>query len=92
MEVLCGFWKDQQNVITYQELRQAVKDGAISQETLRLWMQDYSVLVNNQLSNMWKNAISAGPKGQPILDGLFLISILRRPEYSAGSVKEAQNL
>lgn len=70
MRILCGFWEDQQNAITYQELRQAVIDGAISQETLRLWSQDYSVLVANQLSSMWMNAIVTGPTGQPILDGL----------------------
>ena len=32
-EFLCRFWKDQQNAITYKELRQAVMDGAISRET-----------------------------------------------------------
>lgn len=70
VEILCGFWKDQQDVITYQEIRQAVLDGAISQETVDLWMQDYSILVTDRLSSMWTNAIAAGPAGQPILDGL----------------------
>ena len=70
VEILCGFWEDQRNVITYQELRQAVIDGAISQETMRLWMQDYSVLVATRLSNLWTDAIMAGSVGQPILDGL----------------------
>lgn len=70
IEILCGFWEDQQNAITYQELRQAVIDGAISQETIRLWTQDYSVLVSNRLSNLWTDAITAGSAGQPILDGL----------------------
>lgn len=70
MKILCGFWEDQQNAITYQELRQAVVDGVISQETLHLWSQDYSVLVANRLSNMWTDAIVAGSAGQPILDGL----------------------
>ena len=70
VEILCGFWEDQQNAITYQELRQAVMDGAISQETMRLWAQDYSVLVANRLRNLWTDAIMAGSAGQPILDGL----------------------
>lgn len=70
VEILCGFWEDQQTAITYQELRQAVIDGAISQETLRLWSQDYSVLVANSLSTLWTDAIVAGSAGQPILDGL----------------------
>lgn len=29
VELLCGFWKDQSNAITYQELRQAVLDGEL---------------------------------------------------------------
>lgn len=70
MEILCGFWKDQQDAITYQELRQAVLDGTISQGTVDLWMQDYSVLVADRLRNMWLDAIAVGPSGQPILDGL----------------------
>ena len=69
-EILCGFWEDQQDAITYQELRQAVQDGAISAETLELWRQDYSVLVAGRLSNMWRDAVVAGSSGQPILDGI----------------------
>lgn len=60
VEILCGFWQDQQNALTYQEIRQAVIEGAISQETLRLWMQDYSVLVATRLGDLWTNAIMAG--------------------------------
>ena len=70
VEILCGFWKDQQDAITYQELRQAVLDGALTTENLELWRQDYSILVADRLNNMWTKAIEAGPKGQPILDGL----------------------
>lgn len=70
VEILCGFWKDQQDAITYQELRQAVLDGALTTETLELWRQDYSILVADRLNNMWTKAIEAGPKGQPILDSL----------------------
>lgn len=70
VEILCGFWEDQQNAITYQELRQTVTDGEISQETLQLWTQDYSVLVANRLSKLWTDAIIAGSAGQPVLDGL----------------------
>lgn len=70
VKFLCGFWGDQQNAITYQELRQAVRDGAISQEALRLWAQDYSVLVVETLHKLWTDAMTAGSAGQPILDGL----------------------
>ena len=69
-EILYGFWKDQQDAITYPELRQIVLDGTVSYEMLQLWMQDYSVLVNTKLKKMWMNAISAGPSGQPIFDNI----------------------
>ena len=70
VEILCGFWKDQQDAITYQELRQAVLDGTLTTEMLELWRQDYSILVADRLSNLWTDAIMAGSAGQPILDGL----------------------
>ncbi len=70
VEILCGFWEDQQNAISYQELRQAVMQGGLDQETMKLWSQDYSILVSTQLTGLWKNAVMAGPSGQPVLDGL----------------------
>lgn len=68
VEILCGFWGDQQKAITYQELRQAVLDGAISKETLRLWMQDYSVLVTKWLYGVMQDAACVGSLGQPVLE------------------------
>lgn len=79
MRILCGFWEDQQNAITYQELRQAVLDGEINEETIRLWQQDYSILVLGQLSSLWIKAIQAGSTGQPILDGLNFEFNLQTP-------------
>lgn len=69
-EILCGFWRDQANVFTYQELRQAVISGALNEETFREWSRDYSLLVQNKLRFMWENAISAGAISQPITGGL----------------------
>ncbi len=71
VEILCGFWKDQQDAITYQELRQAVLDGTLSVETIELWRQDYSILVAEKLNDMWTKALTAGPGGQPILDNVL---------------------
>jgi len=70
VEILCGFWKDQQDAITYQELRQTVLEGVLTTEALELWQQDYSILITNRLNSMWTKAIEAGVKGQPILDNL----------------------
>ena len=68
VQILCGFWEDQQNAITYQELRQAVLDGTLSKEAIELWRQDYSKLISGRLKGLWTNAIIAGASGQPILD------------------------
>lgn len=70
IQILCRFWEDQHTVITYQELRQAVMDGTISNETIKLWQQDYSVLVANQLSKMWTNAFETGAEKQLLLEDI----------------------
>ncbi len=70
VSVLCGFWEDQQEAVSYQELRQIVMDGTVSKEMLKLWSQDYSKLVANTLSIHWTAAAGAGISGQPIMDGL----------------------
>ena len=70
VELLCGFWKDQSNAITYQELRQAVLDGELDEKTADEWMQDYSLLVQGKLNGMWQNAIIAGSTSQPIIQAL----------------------
>lgn len=70
VEILCGFWKDQQNAITYQELRQVILDEEISNQILQEWSQDYSVLVAEKFKRVWQQAMIVGVSGQPILDGL----------------------
>jgi len=79
IKILCGFWKDQQDAVTYQELRQAVADGMLSQEAWMLWVQDYSVLVATKLSRMWTDAVKAGASGQPILDGIRVVLDMQKP-------------
>ena len=79
VEVLCGFWKDQQDAITYRELREAVRSGEISQETIKLWQQDHSKLVAGRLRGVWTRAIKQGPSGQPLLDKLNLVFNTQTP-------------
>lgn len=71
VELLCGFWKDQQDAITYQELRELVKTGYLDEITARLWQQDYSVLVTERLPQIWGDAIIAGSVSQPVMDGIL---------------------
>lgn len=70
VRMLCGFWQDQQDAITYQELREAVKEGAMNEEIFRLWTQDYSVLVTSKMRNIWEGAIQGGSMSQPVMNGL----------------------
>ena len=70
VRMLCGFWKDQQDVISYQELREAVKEGELNEETYRQWSQDYSVLVTKHLKPVWEDAIRAGAMSPPVVRGL----------------------
>ena len=51
VELLCGFWKDQSNAITYQELRQAVLDGELDEKqpmngcrTILYWCRENSTV------------------------------------------------
>ena len=68
VEILCGFWEDQQDAITYQELRQLVMQGYLDEVTSRLWQQDYSYLVTERLPQIWGDAMIAGAASQPIMD------------------------
>lgn len=70
VEILCGFWEDQQNAVTYQELREMVKAGWLGGETLEQWQQDYSYLVKTKLTPLWEKAIGAGALGQPIVEAI----------------------
>lgn len=70
VEILCRFWQDQQAAITYQELREAITSGGISNETFRQWQQDYSYLVKTQLNDMWPNAMKAGAANQPLIEAI----------------------
>lgn len=70
IKILCGFWKDQQDAITYQELREAVIQGHMNEETFRLWSQDYSIMIADKFKNVWEDAMAAGAISQPVMQGL----------------------
>lgn len=88
--ILCGFWKDQQDAITYQELRQMVAEDAALLEVLKLWQQDYSVLVK-KLESIWKDAAMAGPAGQPLLDGTGFKLNMQEPGITEWIIQRGAN-
>lgn len=56
---LTRMWDDQQNAITYKELREAIQNGSLSKETLAAWQIDYSNFVNNTMKPLWIDSMSA---------------------------------
>lgn len=70
VEFLVRFWKDQKVAFTYKEIRQAILDGEISDDTLKNWQQDYSVMVAEKMYPVWKKAMIGGSVGQPVMDAL----------------------
>lgn len=69
VEILCGFWEEQQNAVSYQEIRQAVLDGTVSREMLQAWAQDYARLAAGPLGRLWTAGIDAGAHSRPLPDG-----------------------
>ena len=51
---------NQQNAITYKELRQAIINGYMDEKTLQAWQQDYANFVNVHLSPIWQQSAQAG--------------------------------
>ncbi|HIS61479.1 MAG TPA: hypothetical protein IAC14_04405 [Candidatus Scybalomonas excrementigallinarum] len=71
IEILHGFWKDQQQALTYQEIREWFETGDIDEDTWKAWQQDYSILVTQKLrDSIWQQAIVAGTVGQKIFSEL----------------------
>lgn len=56
VNVLQRVWKDQQQAITYRELREAIEAGEIAESYLDEWRQQYSRLVTSDLAPSWEEA------------------------------------
>lgn len=59
---LTHMWNDQQNAVTYRELRYAVLDGVLSMDYLIGWQQDYSNFVVESYGPMVEEAVKASTK------------------------------
>lgn len=65
---LQNMFTNQQNAITYKELREAIINGYMDEKTLQAWQQDYAKFVVNRLAPEWEKAAQAatptvGPGG-----------------------------
>lgn len=61
---LVRYWKDEQTVLTYKELRQAIIDKTVPLQMFRDWQQDYSKMVHEKLVPEWKKAMKTGADNQ----------------------------
>lgn len=55
---LTRIWNDQQNAITYKELREAILNGFIDEATLQAWQNDYATFVNETLKPLWIDSMT----------------------------------
>lgn len=60
MYFLHAMWTNQQNAITYKELRDAIMQGYMDETILQAWQQDYAKFVVNRLVPIWRETAKAG--------------------------------
>lgn len=53
-------WNNQQEAITYKELRQCILNNELAQEVIEEWQQDYSRFVNRHMAPLIDKAVEAG--------------------------------
>lgn len=60
VRLLVGFWGNQQQAITYKELRTAIENGYMGLDAFAAWQQDYARFVNEKLNPIWTAAMEHG--------------------------------
>ena len=61
--VLTRTWKNQQQAITYKEIREAIYNGQLDLSYLHQWQQDYSAFIVNGYAPLAQQAIDNAAKG-----------------------------
>lgn len=61
-KILVRFWKDQEDALTYKELREMVEEGTVSNEELENWSIDYSNLIRDQIMPLLERAVEVAQK------------------------------
>lgn len=67
---LVRYWKDQQTVLTFREIREAILAGDVTRKMMKDWQQDYSRMVAEKLKPTWEAAMEAGALNQMAHKGL----------------------
>ena len=62
VKILVRFWKDQEEALTYKEIREMVEEGSVSDEELENWSIDYSNLIRDQIMPLLEHAAEKAKK------------------------------
>ncbi len=68
--ILARMWQDQAEALSYPEIREAILDGDISEETMRDWIQDYAIMAAKIFMPLWMAGEAAGGAAQPLTSGM----------------------
>ncbi|SDH04389.1 phage minor head protein [Marvinbryantia formatexigens] len=70
VRLLERFWRDQAMVLTYAELRAIVTEDNIPGTVIDDWQRDYAKLIADKVTPVWRAAMAAGVRSNPVLDGM----------------------
>ena len=70
MKWLVRFWKDQAAVITYAELLEIVKEEDIPEKIFADWFGDYSRLLTERMTPLWRDSMIAAALDNPIFENV----------------------
>ncbi len=68
--VLQRTWKNQQQAITYKEIREAITNGQLDMSYMTQWQQDYSKFIVNAYAPLAQQAIDYSAKGLQAMFGI----------------------
>lgn len=78
---LVRFWKDQGAVITYAELMKIILAEDVPETVMDDWFKDYSVMLAEKMTPVWKEAIEAGYASNPIFRGMDIKELHTAEQY-----------
>ena len=79
---LVRYWKDQQTVLTFREIRDAILAGDVTKQMMKDWQQDYSKMVAEKMEPAWEAAMEAGALNQMAHKGLDIGYKFRKDHWA----------
>lgn len=79
---LVRYWKDQQTVLTFREIREAILAGDVTKQMMKDWQQDYSKMVAEKMEPIWEAAMEAGALNQMAHKGMDIGYKFRKDHWA----------